>query len=243
MLDISDPSTIGNMLCAVIILYFLYILYFDNSSGEKRGTIRQQLWAFLHLPLHLALVLAVEVRQCRSLLLNECSEESTKCFQGMCQAITWRAAVVAGGNAEGAVHADLHHARTLNGSWSDDPVIWQDRATLLNDTAIEVLRDGVANSASWDQTKYLIGPALDNIDIAVSVVSDGAKDPHQAVEAATLIVETVWTIILQTAGFEATTPGEIEAPGYSAGNAIPESAQTAKTDCRSISHLLNHRIC
>ncbi|KXT17759.1 hypothetical protein AC579_3643 [Pseudocercospora musae] len=68
-------STVGNILSAVAIYYFLYMLYFDWINSESHlGTIRQQIWSFLHFPLHLALVLAVE---------------------GVAQCVTWRAAIIA----------------------------------------------------------------------------------------------------------------------------------------------------
>lgn len=54
------PSTIGDIICSVLILYFIYMLYFDWLQEEHMGTIRQQIWAFLHFPLHLCLVLGVE---------------------------------------------------------------------------------------------------------------------------------------------------------------------------------------
>jgi hypothetical protein len=38
----------------------VYQLYFDNVQMEHFGTIRQQIWAFLHFPFHLALVLLME---------------------------------------------------------------------------------------------------------------------------------------------------------------------------------------
>ena len=40
--------------------YFLYMLYFDWLSHHHFGSVRQQIWAFLHFPFHLALVLATE---------------------------------------------------------------------------------------------------------------------------------------------------------------------------------------
>jgi hypothetical protein len=38
----------------------VYQLYFDNVQMEHFGTIRQQIWAFLHFPFHMALVLLME---------------------------------------------------------------------------------------------------------------------------------------------------------------------------------------
>ncbi|EME78636.1 uncharacterized protein MYCFIDRAFT_86942 [Pseudocercospora fijiensis CIRAD86] len=66
-------STVANVVCCVLILYFVYMIYFDWLEEEHFGNIMQQIWSLLHFPLHIALVLAVE---------------------GMAQCITWRAAVV-----------------------------------------------------------------------------------------------------------------------------------------------------
>ncbi|CAD6443795.1 2a9b570c-7041-41a4-adcf-290909a1c915 [Sclerotinia trifoliorum] len=45
---------------AVGIIYFLYMLYFDWLNRSHFGSMRQQIWAFLHFPFHLALVFLVE---------------------------------------------------------------------------------------------------------------------------------------------------------------------------------------
>jgi hypothetical protein len=36
------------------------MLYFDSLTREHFGSIRQQIWAFLHFPFHVALVLFLE---------------------------------------------------------------------------------------------------------------------------------------------------------------------------------------
>jgi hypothetical protein len=54
------PATVGNIIAAVLLIYFLYQLYFDwLNIHEHFGTIRQQIWAFLHFPFHLFLVLSL----------------------------------------------------------------------------------------------------------------------------------------------------------------------------------------
>lgn len=37
----------------------MYMLYFDNMNHKHFGSIRQQIWSFLHFPFHAVLVLAV----------------------------------------------------------------------------------------------------------------------------------------------------------------------------------------
>ncbi|KAF7186245.1 hypothetical protein HII31_12320 [Pseudocercospora fuligena] len=54
-----NPTTVSGLLCGVLILYFIYMLYFDwIEEGHHFGSIRQQVWAGLHFILHLAVVLA-----------------------------------------------------------------------------------------------------------------------------------------------------------------------------------------
>lgn len=75
---IFNSDTIGQIISSVLIIvsitvqpslsyaaddlqYFFYMLYFDRCDTESHfGTIRQQIWAFLHFPLHIALVLVLE---------------------------------------------------------------------------------------------------------------------------------------------------------------------------------------
>jgi hypothetical protein len=42
------------------IQYLLWVLYFDQIEHDRFGSIRQQIWAILHYPLHVAIVLTAE---------------------------------------------------------------------------------------------------------------------------------------------------------------------------------------
>lgn len=55
-----SASTIGTLISALLVIYFIYQLYFDNVQLEHFGIIRQQIWTFLHFPFHMALVLLME---------------------------------------------------------------------------------------------------------------------------------------------------------------------------------------
>ncbi|KAL3420975.1 hypothetical protein PVAG01_07420 [Phlyctema vagabunda] len=50
----------GTVMSAVTLIYFIYMIYFDWMNRDHFGSIRQEIWAFLHFPFHLALVLLVE---------------------------------------------------------------------------------------------------------------------------------------------------------------------------------------
>ncbi|KAJ4369717.1 hypothetical protein N0V83_005480 [Neocucurbitaria cava] len=51
---------VGQIIAAVLIIYFLYMLYFDRIQEEHFGSIKQQIWSFLHFPLHTVLVLILQ---------------------------------------------------------------------------------------------------------------------------------------------------------------------------------------
>jgi hypothetical protein len=45
---------------AILLIYLIYILYFDNVDHHGFGTIGQQIWTLLHFPTHVAILLTVE---------------------------------------------------------------------------------------------------------------------------------------------------------------------------------------
>jgi low temperature requirement protein LtrA len=53
-------KVVGQVIAAVLIIYFLYMLYFDRMEEEHFGTIKQQLWSFVHFPLHTSVVLVLQ---------------------------------------------------------------------------------------------------------------------------------------------------------------------------------------
>lgn len=55
-----SSSDIGTIVAAVLLVYFIWVLYFDQIEHDRFGTIRQQIWAVLHFPLHVAILLTVE---------------------------------------------------------------------------------------------------------------------------------------------------------------------------------------
>lgn len=57
--DVSS-SFCGVVVAAVLVLYYLYMIYFDNLEEEHFGTIRQQIWIVMHYPLHVCFILFVE---------------------------------------------------------------------------------------------------------------------------------------------------------------------------------------
>jgi hypothetical protein len=59
----QDLQLSGTIFCIILILFFMWMVYFDNRPQRYFGTIRQQIWSTLHFPLHLAIVGAVEGSQ------------------------------------------------------------------------------------------------------------------------------------------------------------------------------------
>ena len=56
-------NTIGQIISSIVIIYFLWMLYFDQIETERVGTVRQQVWVVLHFPFHVAVLLVVEGAQ------------------------------------------------------------------------------------------------------------------------------------------------------------------------------------
>ena len=56
----TSSSDIGTIISAVLLIYFIWVLYFDQIEHDRFGTIRQQIWAILHFPLHVCILLTVE---------------------------------------------------------------------------------------------------------------------------------------------------------------------------------------
>jgi low temperature requirement protein LtrA len=56
------PDIIGQIISGTLIVFFLYVLYFEQieSEGSKIGTIRQMFWALAHFPFHVCILLVVE---------------------------------------------------------------------------------------------------------------------------------------------------------------------------------------
>ena len=54
------PNVIGQIICSVLIIYFIWMLYFDQIETERVGTLRQQIWTMLHFPFHVCVLLVVE---------------------------------------------------------------------------------------------------------------------------------------------------------------------------------------
>ncbi|KAI4624491.1 hypothetical protein J4E83_004166 [Alternaria metachromatica] len=55
-----DTQLTGQIVSSVLIIYLLYMLYFDRMHEEHFGTIKQQVWASLHFFLHIMLVLVLQ---------------------------------------------------------------------------------------------------------------------------------------------------------------------------------------
>jgi low temperature requirement protein LtrA len=53
---------IGQIISGTLIVFFLYVLYFDQieSEGSRIGTIRQMIWSLAHFPFHICILLVVE---------------------------------------------------------------------------------------------------------------------------------------------------------------------------------------
>ena len=58
--NVYTADIIGTIICSVGILYFMWMLYFDQISPDRMGTIREHIWVILHFPFHVCVILVVE---------------------------------------------------------------------------------------------------------------------------------------------------------------------------------------
>ena len=58
--DGFTPDIILQIISSVAILYFLWILYFDQIETERMSTLHQQWWIIVHFPYHVSVLLVVQ---------------------------------------------------------------------------------------------------------------------------------------------------------------------------------------
>ncbi|KAF2167609.1 hypothetical protein M409DRAFT_54194 [Zasmidium cellare ATCC 36951] len=186
------------IVCAVFNLYFvclpilfpspstltihpqMYMIYFDWQHEELFGTIRQQIWSFLHFPLHVALVLAVE---------------------GFSQCITWTAAV----RRNNALLKEFNHWNTILDNFTNPdipPSSFQSAATALNHTALELLDRSLSRSSALLATSQGIGYYYQTNDSAIPTIAAGPEDLEGAYNAFAWLLGILFNTVFKIAGFE-----------------------------------------
>ena len=58
--NVWSSDIIGTIICSVGILYFMWMLYFDQISPDRMGAFREHVWVILHFPFHVCVILVVE---------------------------------------------------------------------------------------------------------------------------------------------------------------------------------------
>lgn len=173
---VFSASTVGNILCAVLILYFIYMIYFDWLEEDHFGTIRQQIWSFLHFPLHVALVLAVE---------------------GVAQCITWRAAV----ERTNEIYNDYI---VWNNTTPTTPASeFNNIANEINSTARKIIYTGVYIADNLHETLTGLND-LQNAQNATDVIANGANGTSNFLEAhgaVNWVFLTISKTVFSIAGF------------------------------------------
>ncbi|CAK1364472.1 unnamed protein product [Cercospora beticola] len=142
----------ASIFCAVLILYFLYMIYFDFQNEEYSGTIRTQIWSALHFPLHLALVLAVE---------------------DVSQNIMWNAAVVKSKSLGVEVFGKLPLFLDSSNATTQD---FADAATSLNATAHDLITTQLQRSTSSLSTSQGLGYLGQVVISATPTIANGTED-------------------------------------------------------------------
>lgn len=175
-------SVPAEIVCAVLNLFFLYMIYFDWIHEELFGTIRQQIWAFLHFPLHVALVLVAE---------------------GQSQAITWNAGVRRANELVNQTETWTAILFPDNSSANSptDPELWKTAAHDLNSTATYLLSRQLDVSSSSLSSLQGLGYFLQSNNSAIPAIASGSTDPTSAGNALWWLTGVLYNTVFKIAGF------------------------------------------
>ncbi|CAK1356117.1 unnamed protein product [Cercospora beticola] len=202
-------STVANIFCAVLILYFIYMLYFDALvEDEHIGTIIQQVWSILHFPLHVALVLSVE---------------------GLAQCITWRAAVVRG---------NIFTNQYMQWQSMVNEGAYSEVGLQVNETAHYLIYRGLLTSRDLSETLEMLSYDLNNAANASAIISNGNEHPSLAKDALYWIYFTLYKTIYNIAGFDSPvqrTSLESALSPSPANETNPSGVDSEKVDFGSLS--------
>lgn len=172
-----SPAVVAQIICATLNLFLLFLIYSHWMDDEEHlGTVRQQIWSFLHFPLHVALVLEVE---------------------GASQAITWAAAVT-------RARELTYHFEEFTDSLDEntDPEDYAEAAESLGEMATSVIHHQLENSGDLNSTLK----SFANVEItlnATKAIANGAEDPISASNAFWWLYGTLFNTIFRIAKFDA----------------------------------------
>ncbi|KAF2215102.1 hypothetical protein CERZMDRAFT_105030 [Cercospora zeae-maydis SCOH1-5] len=192
--EFSFSGSVGaSIFCAVLILYFLYMIYFDFQNEEYFGPIRMQIWSALHFPLHLALVLAVE---------------------GISQSIMWNAASVRSKRFSFDVARLIPLFSNSSTGTAQD---FADAATQLNTTANALITVQIERSTGILSTQQGIAYLGQTIISAAPAIANGTEDLTTARNAFWWLQGVLYATIFKIAGFypEGTIQAREQAIEYS----------------------------
>ncbi|KAF2154572.1 hypothetical protein K461DRAFT_319114 [Myriangium duriaei CBS 260.36] len=174
-------STISDIACTILLIYFLYMIYFDWIQEHHMGSIRQQIWSFLHFPLHLALVLTLS---------------------GANQFVGWRAGTSVTNKLQNEFN-DLI-ARTANAS-ADTATYILDTANYTCNGIVSGAYEGAHNFGqfvAYTKASTTVQKGLDVIKQAINGTDHKSIDQNSAEEGLAVVYSTAINTVFNAIGFE-----------------------------------------
>ncbi|CAN9221974.1 unnamed protein product [Alternaria sp. RS040] len=138
-----DDALTGQIATAVLIIYLLYMLYFDRMHEEHFGTIKQQVWASLHFFLHITLVLVL---------------------QGVSYLIMWVVALIRMDNIDGKFREI--EALSVNGAYANGTLFANALRQKIDTYLWNTIPKGVDASKaleSWNSSLIVLVQSFDNL--------------------------------------------------------------------------------
>lgn len=174
------PEMIGQVIAAVLIIYFLYMLYFDSLHEEHFGSIKQQIWSFAHFPLHVCLVLAL---------------------QGVSLLITWLQAIVSQKDLTNSINTLLLR---LRGTMSPAITSGADFVAEFNQTVYTAVYEnvpkGIDASKELKSIEYAWKDMAATVDSLMANPDNNASAGAQFAQATNIVFSSACKTLFETWG-------------------------------------------
>ncbi|CAN9138903.1 unnamed protein product [Alternaria alternata] len=138
-----DDALTGQIAASVLIIYLLYMLYFDRMHEVHFGTIKQQVWASLHFFLHITLVLVL---------------------QGVSYLIMWVVALIRMDNVDGKFREI--EALSVNGAYANGTLFTYALRQKIDTYLWSTIPKGVDASKAletWNSSLNVLAQSFDNL--------------------------------------------------------------------------------
>ncbi|KEF63305.1 uncharacterized protein A1O9_01282 [Exophiala aquamarina CBS 119918] len=74
-------DNLGELVCSMLLMYFIFMLYFNHAENDRFAWTSQRIWTILHYPLHVAILVMME--DCSFLILSRVINQISGAWQAL----------------------------------------------------------------------------------------------------------------------------------------------------------------